>query len=265
MNKIKRYDEYIYVDHLNESYFVDLKDKLLKRLNSFKHKDNLFDLIYKYLEYGKLFYIIFTIIYISSKFLPSGGIPSSVFWICWAFYMLSLIFNGKIINIKKRFVDKKFEELSEQNFDINSIYLVSGSIKNVKKAINKLKEDGILNDGDILELDDVTLVDFNQKFKKIEKVIINKDIDPLGEENWDDGGQNFEHDLIYKDYREVLIYNAEIIYNVKLLSITNKNYEIDRNYRSLSFMKIFSKKSNIRIYNYYKNDFLQRYGNNQNI
>jgi len=107
----------------------------------------------------------------------------------WAiFVMLSNVNTGdkQLMKKRKELVEKKMKELrdmfAEKNYT-SHYYVVLGDKKDIKSVLDKLKADDLITDANIIDVADVTLVDFSKTYNIKDP---DKSVDPYGEEDWAD-------------------------------------------------------------------------------
>lgn len=227
-------DEHLlkYDDFLNEGIISDVGDKIklhLKNL-SFQKKEQFLRKMYLLACNGSfaMMFIAFSILLIQilgpdwKKYLSSAG------YIINSFSVMNLLITIFFPIARRKLIRKKMRELSEDFRNDNfrqHIYAIIGDRRNIKSFIDKIKNDGIITDLNILDYQDITLIDFSGTIKdKKTKEILNTyvNIDPYGEETWEDEQPGYERDEIrnYKSLHRFATSNKlENIYNIRLRRI----------------------------------------------
>lgn len=206
-------NENISSEILNESVISNIKNKFQNYWNglSFNKKRQIATNVGKAINassitasFGMLFYVLFSILSDSENF----KISASISWIINAFYFLCFLtqikFNKSIRKFKVESIKQKVEELRAE-YDsewLNYMFIVVGNESNIKKAIQKLKNDNVLTDELIhITHDNTILLDLTGQFRKSNtRVHTNSEVDPYGEEVWP------EDELAMKDKK----YNRNI-------------------------------------------------------
>jgi hypothetical protein len=167
------------------------------------------------------------------KIHPADHIPSLVMYIPWWFAIIMNALRFPISNMRKRIIQRKMTEICG---DLNgylfksNVYTVLGDTNNVKEFIERIKQDGKIDDGNILDFDNIYVIDLAKQFNKetFTKKVDNshQEVDPLGEEEWnDDAAPPVDRDIIDMNgrmlYHDLLLLEEE--YGVKLRKITEVN------------------------------------------
>ena len=196
-NLILRFDDFV-----NENFIDDMKDKLMKWWGDFQNKEMVVRQVVRcanYGEWGLLFIFIATLltIYFPHMFGSTIGqfVNGNRTNIAIGWFIISIIpsIKKKLKKIRPEYLKAKMKELVELFKDekyLDDFYAVFGSKKGVTKALDKLKEDGVITDRHIIQLPDITIVDFtgthdtDTDLKRVE--------DPYGEEDWHDDVDRIE-------------------------------------------------------------------------
>jgi hypothetical protein len=240
VDNLQNYDEFI-----NEGVLDTIKEKTLKLIKSFQNKEVFLRKLYHYAIYGTIPLSIMYIFLTVSKAWPQyfGGTDVKEFlasygFIYWGIYILWLLSlqyiwyklaRRKLIISKLR---KIRNDIANNEFAV-FVCAVIGDRKNITNYLNKLKEDGVIDDKHILQTEDITLVDFSGTFKDLpenrEKF---KEVDPYGEEIWNEEGTGYEAYMSFQRYR--LARTLESNYKVITRKITDVHDLINWGMKSLS-------------------------------
>lgn len=234
---ITKYDEYV-----NESMIGDIRAKLKGLLNNFQFRENLQRKIMKFNNpKASLVIMVIYFIYVMCKALkihPTEHIPYLLMVIPWWFAIIMSVLRFPINNMRKRMIQRKMTEicgnLNGYLFKSN-VYAVLGDTNNVKEFIERIKLDGKIEDGNILDFDNIYVIDLAKQFNKetfVKKVdTSHSEVDPLGEEEWnDDVAERPEDAFTIRHNGTALYYNLtqfEEEYGVKLRQITKVNDFLD--------------------------------------
>lgn len=268
MNNLLEYDDFI-----NENIFTDMKGgfnkikaKLIKNWDKldFQKREVFLRKFFNYSMYGSLSIAALWAVLVLLHFLKIMDIYKlsknytviyNIFlymWVlcCWNWTIKSSrtkMIKRKMDDIKQRIVGYKFSDY---------VYAVIGNQKDIDKFIQKMKDDGWLNDGNIANIDSVNIIDFggeienNLKNKEEVEKIINKykEVDPYGEEDWEDDkmiDDNKKEVNVMKKLRLGLI--LKDLYDIRLRKINDIGSFFDS-----SFPKKADKERMPRSKRYYK-------------
>lgn len=231
MYNIIKFDEYSEKELINENFLNDVKNKIINWWKNFQNKEELSRKINFYFTRGyfiiSFLYIFYQISTIFNKDLLNYSKANNIDQIFFYIYMvLLLVYNTGIYKFRKKLIKNKLDELRDEfknNTFKNSIFLVMGDRKNINSAINRLKNDNILNDNGILQTNDITLVDLTEKFGYYS---YKKEIDPYDEEEWGDDDIDYNEIKLKSTKRENIIKELEDLYDVqfrKIVQITDLN------------------------------------------
>jgi len=235
MENIKNYEDFV-----NEGLIGDTKDKILKWWNNFQNKETFlrkFSKLINNSSYGIIY--LWCAIYFAQYFNLLPGIDANVnilevirnndtvYYALLAIYLF-LVFGStsitrRLMNSRMKIIRDKMAEMREKfinNKDLLSyFYSVIGDKKNIEAAINKLKDDGWIDDDNVIQLEGITLIDFSgsQKAKKE----VPEEIDPYGEEDWEDETPRIS-------YHYSVCHSLEDKYNVRFRQITDEIDYSDR-------------------------------------
>jgi hypothetical protein len=225
---ITKYEEY-----LNESMIGDLKVKVMGLLNNFQLKENLQRKMMKFMNPKvNLIIMILYIVYVLFKLLkihPVDQLPQILMMIPWFYAITMNILRIPLTNMRKKTIRRKMTEICN---DLNgylyksNVYTVLGDTNNVKEFIERIKRDGKIDDGNVLDLENVFVIDLAKQFDKKNffktKDSGHEEIDPLGEEEWNDETTSIDNNEIILKGRRLYweIRKMEEEYGVKLRQIT---------------------------------------------
>jgi hypothetical protein len=207
----KKFKNYIEYKSLNENVIADLKNKVDDYLNNFQNKETLYRRFYGILfkaSTALVFAWAITVIYSILNIFIKTKAENTVFVISTlAFSLLTLLINKISNRLKKEraeVIQEKARELRNMYRDrtpyISYIYMVIGSKSDINNFLNRLTEDDLLSENYILITPEVTLIDFNGLLNngQAKKLLNNKnkDLDPYGEEDWDNSRVLTENEII---------------------------------------------------------------------
>ncbi len=240
-NVITTYDEF-----LNEELLDETRAKILKWWNNFQNRDNVIRKIHMYLNAGSwaaLFIFIATLIAMWTPTDVGRTIQSLIKehkLIYWAiFAMLSSVNTGdkQLMKKRKELVEKKMKELREMFAEKNytsHYYVVLGDKKDIKAVLDKLKADDLITDANVIDVADVTLVDFSKTYNIKEP---DKAADPYGEEDWADQEVDEREALQISNAAK----NLEDKYKVNFRKVEDVVDYMDSKWEDYSIAKKFTK------------------------
>jgi len=224
MNNLQTYDEF-----LNEGIVDKFKEAFMKWWKSFQWKEEFLRKLYIYFKAGSipiaLIYMLEAFIKAFpnkfpdvihaqdiSAFLKSNNFISYIVLVMWVFGMNYTSFSTARRKVIRRRIEKIRNEFANNEFK-GWLYALIGDTKNKKELIDKLKEDGVLQEHNIMQVGDVFIVDFSGM---VGQVKVDNPEDPYGEENWND--ENFEGGLVTQ--RKLMATSTlSDKYNIKLRKI----------------------------------------------
>jgi len=233
MDNLQNYDQFV-----NEGALGDFKDKILKFVKSFQNKETFLRKLYNFAAYGTVPLSIAYIYVIGIQVWPEYfcGADFKEFlkthrfiqWGLYTLWFLSLqsswfkMSRRKVIMNKIRKVRQELDNNEFRSF----VCAVIGDKRNINAAINKLKNDGVIDDNHLLQTEDITIVDFSGTFKDVKKEKEERrDIDPYGEENWNVEGDDLDNNVKFFRMRR-LARNLEAEFKVRFRSIEDE-YDIE--------------------------------------
>lgn len=197
MSNIQSYDEF-----LNEGLVDNLKQKFYNWWNNFQNKDEILLNLKNLADNGKWHFLYTYVLILASYWIIPGlrdwsreFVLNPVITPYWVILIVQQLCVWMVIPLGKarvRHIRTKMQELRDRfrHHEFLRDYVVAlGNRKNINAAINRLKNDGVIEDKNILNTGEITIIDLNGTILEQQDYIEPKnkghaDVDPYGEEDW---------------------------------------------------------------------------------
>jgi hypothetical protein len=201
MKNIQTYDEF-----LNEGIISDIKQKLNNWWSSFQNKQEVITKLCDLTDAGRLNFIPVYLLLMILYWVPSikewsqsmiGNPVNTAYWIAIIGQFVSTILTFPLGRWRSKLIKREMEQLrfryANHEF-LENYYALLGNKKDINAALERLKNDGVLEDKHILQTDEITILDMSGTIRGQEARVkpelkddsIHKALDPYGEEDWDD-------------------------------------------------------------------------------